>query len=64
MACQKVITAFADNNKYPASLLKQGMALSANGNREQAKVRWKELVNRFPGTPEATRAKQLLAGKK
>ena len=64
VAYQKVITAFSDNNKYPASLLKQGMALSANGNREQAKVRWKELVNRFPGTPEATRAKQLLAGKK
>lgn len=64
VAYQKVITAFPNNNKYPASLLKQGMALSANGNREQAKVRWKELVNRFPGTPEATRAKQLLAGKK
>ena len=64
VAYQKVITAFPDNNKYPSSLLKQGMALSSNGNRDQAKVRWQELVNRFPGTPEATRAKQLLAGKK
>ena len=63
VAYQKVITAFSDNNKYVSSLLKQGMALDANGNREQAKVRWQEVRNRFPNTPEATRAKQLLAGK-
>ncbi|MBQ4133434.1 MAG: tol-pal system protein YbgF [Desulfovibrionaceae bacterium] len=63
VAYQRVITDYPDHNKYVSSLLKQGMALSANGNREQARVRWKEITSRFPKTPEATRAKQLLAGK-
>lgn len=63
VAYQRVITDYPDNNKYVSSLLKQGMALAANGNREQAKVRWREITTRFPDSPEATRAKQLLAGK-
>ena len=63
VAYQRVIADYPDNSKYVSSLLKQGMALDANGNREQGKVRWKEITSRFPNTPEATRAKQLLAGK-
>lgn len=63
VAYQKVISQYPKNNKYVSSLLKQGMSLAANGNHDQAKVRWNEIVNRFPNTPEATRAKQLLANK-
>lgn len=64
VAYQKVITNYSKSNKYVSSLLKQGMALSAAGNKEAAKVRWKEIVNRYPKDPEAARAKKLLAGGK
>ncbi len=64
LAYQKVITDYPKNDKYVSSLLKQGMALSSSGNKDAAKVRWREIVNKYPKSPEATRAKKLLAGGK
>ncbi len=64
VAYQKVITDYPKNDKYVSSLLKQGMSLSSSGNKDAAKVRWREIVNKYPNTPEATRAKKLLAGGK
>ena len=64
LAYQKVITDYPKNDKYVSSLLKQGMALSSSGNKDAAKVRWREIVNKYPNSPEAARAKKLLAGGK
>lgn len=64
IAYQKVITNYSNNDKYVSSLLKQGMALSESGSKDAAKVRWREIVNKYPKSPEAVRAKKLLGGGK
>ena len=41
-------------------MLKQGMCFEKIGNRNAANARYKELVSKFPGSPEAKRAKTLI----
>ncbi|KAF4529473.1 hypothetical protein B566_EDAN018749 [Ephemera danica] len=60
LAYQDVITKYPGSAKFQAAMLKQGMALSSAGKKEAGRERLQELVKRYPNSPEATRAKQLL----
>ncbi len=44
----------------PAALLKQGMAFTALGDKDNARLIFKELVDRFPKSTEAKAAEQKL----
>ena len=57
---QKVIENFPKGNKVPAALLKQGMAFTELGDKENARLIFKELVDRFPRSTEAKIATQKL----
>jgi tol-pal system protein YbgF len=48
-----VIEHFADNSKVPASLLKKGMALLALNQNDAGISTMRDLISRFPRTPEA-----------
>ncbi|MDR3177144.1 MAG: tol-pal system protein YbgF [Desulfovibrio sp.] len=64
LAYQEVIAKFPGSQKLQSAMLKQGMALSGAGKKQAARERLNELVTRYPSSPEATRAKQLLADSK
>lgn len=57
---EKVISGYASNAKAPASYLKQGLSFQRTGNKDAARVRLQELIKKFPKSPEATRANQVL----
>lgn len=57
---EKVISGFASNTKAPSAYLKQGLSFSKTGNKDAARVRLQELVKKFPKSPEAARANQVL----
>ena len=57
---QKVIENFPKGNKVPAALLKQGMAFIELGDKENAGLIFKELVDRYPRSTEAKIAAQKL----
>jgi TolA-binding protein len=57
---QKVIERYPQGNKVPAALLKQGMAFTALGDTENAKLIFKELLARYPQSTEAKAAAQKL----
>ncbi|MDR2800345.1 MAG: tol-pal system protein YbgF [Desulfovibrio sp.] len=64
LAYQEVIDKFPGSPKLQSAMLKQGMALSGAGKKQAARERLNELLARYPNSPEATRAKQLLADSK
>ncbi|MDR1490753.1 MAG: tol-pal system protein YbgF [Desulfovibrio sp.] len=64
LAYQEVIAKFPGSPKLQSAMLKQGMALSGAGKKQAARERLNELLARYPNSPEATRAKQLLADSK
>ena len=55
-----MITKFPKSNKLASSMLKQGMSFEKLGKREAANARYKELISKFPNSPEAKRAKSLI----
>jgi len=57
---QKVIENYPKGNKVPAALLKQGMAFTELGDKENARLIFKELIDRFPRSTEAKIAAQKL----
>ena len=56
---QDVIAQYPDHPKAAAALLKQGMAFDALGDRASGRATLKKLMDRFPLSPEAERAKAL-----
>lgn len=57
---QKVIELYPQGNKVPAALLKQGMAFTALGDKDNARLIFKELMDRYPKSTEAKAAAQKL----
>ena len=57
---QKVIENFPSGNKIPAALLKQGLSFLNIGETSNARLIFKELVAKHPGSNEASIAKQKL----
>jgi tol-pal system protein YbgF len=64
LAYQEVIAKFPGSPKLQSAMLKQGIALQGAGKKQAARERLNELVTRYPNSPEATRAKQVLAENK
>jgi tol-pal system protein YbgF len=64
LAYQEVIVKFPGSPKLQSAMLKQGIALQNAGKKQAARERLNELVTRYPNSPEATRAKQVLAENK
>jgi len=57
---QKVIENYPQGNKVPASLLKQGLAFSNIGDKTNARLILKELINKYPKSNEAAIAKKII----
>ncbi|MGH7830150.1 MAG: tol-pal system protein YbgF [Candidatus Binatia bacterium] len=51
---------YPDGDKVPAALLKQGFAFAELGDKVDARLILQELVNRYPKSEEAAKAKQKL----
>jgi tol-pal system protein YbgF len=51
---------YPKGDKVPAALLKQGFAFAELGDKVDARLILQELINRYPQSPEAGRAKQKL----
>ncbi|MFP4031157.1 MAG: tol-pal system protein YbgF [Desulfococcaceae bacterium] len=60
LAYQQVIETYPDGNKVAAALLKQGFAFSGLGDKENARLILRELLDRFSHTREARIAEQKL----
>jgi len=58
---QDVIQKYGDHPKVAAALLKQGLAFQALGDQKNARVILQKLVDTFPLSEEAKRAKEKLA---
>jgi TolA-binding protein len=56
-----VVQKYGDHPKAAAALLKQGMAFQALGDGKSAKVVLQKLIESYPATEEAKRAKEKLA---
>jgi tol-pal system protein YbgF len=59
---QKVIENYPKGNKVQASLLKQGFSFFNLGDKSNARLILKELINKYPSSNEAKIAKQKLEG--
>ena len=59
LAYDTVITKHGASQRVPAAYLKQAIAFSKLGQKEAADARLKELIRKFPNSPEAARARQL-----
>lgn len=57
---QDVVEKYGDQPKVASALLKQGLAFQALNDSGNAKVIWGKLIERFPDTPEAKKAKELI----
>lgn len=57
---QDVIQEFGDHPKVASALLKQGMAFQALGDQPNARVIYQKVVERFPLSEEAKKAKELM----
>ncbi len=60
LAYQQVIENYSDGNKVAAALLKQGFAFSSLGDKDNARLILRELLDRFSHTREARIAEQKL----
>ena len=59
LAYDTVITKYGTSQRAPAAYLKQSLAFSKLGQKDAASARLKELIRKFPNSPEAARAKQI-----
>ncbi|RMF47474.1 MAG: tol-pal system protein YbgF [Deltaproteobacteria bacterium] len=57
---QDVVEKYGDHPKVASALLKQGLAFRALGDAGNAEVIWRKLIERFPKSPEAGKAKELM----
>jgi tol-pal system protein YbgF len=57
---EQVISKYPANQKAPSAYLKQSMCFIKVDKQAVAKTRLNELIKKFPKSPEATRAQQLL----
>ncbi|NTU52215.1 MAG: tol-pal system protein YbgF [Chlorobiaceae bacterium] len=57
---QVIIEKYTKNEKRPAALYKQGLAFEKIGEMDNAKARYKDVVNLYPATPEARLARKSL----
>jgi tol-pal system protein YbgF len=64
LAFQEVIKNHPQKEKVPAAMLKQALAFKAIKDSKSAKFVLKKLVEEFPKSEEAKRAKELLKGLK
>ncbi len=60
-AFDRVKTAYPDSDKVPAALLKKGFAYLSLNDRAQASSVLKQVVDGYPKTPEASKARDKLA---
>jgi tol-pal system protein YbgF len=60
-AYDRVQRSYPDNAKVPAALLKKGFAYAALNDRGRASSTLKQVVEAYPRSPEATKAKEKLA---
>ena len=60
LAYDTVINKYGSSPKAPGAYLKQSLAFSKLGQKDAANARLKELIRKFPNSPEASRAKQIL----
>jgi TolA-binding protein len=51
---------YPQSDKVPAALLKQGFAFAELGEKVNARLVLQEVVEKYPQSPEAARAKQRL----
>ncbi len=58
---QEVIESYPKGNKVPSALLKQGFAFLKLGNRLNCQILLKDIIERFPNTPEAEIASKKLS---
>lgn len=63
LAYEDVIKKYPKSSKYPQALLKQGLSFLKQGKTNAGKFRLTQLVQNFPKSVEAKRAKQELAKK-
>jgi tol-pal system protein YbgF len=59
-AFDAVLEHYSDNSKTPDSHLMKGRSLQAEGKRDAAAREYKEVVNKYPDTEAAAKAKSLL----
>jgi tol-pal system protein YbgF len=59
LAYDTVITKHGASQRAPAAYLKQSLAFSKLGQKDAADARLKELIRKFPNSPEAARAKHI-----
>lgn len=57
---QEVIKNYPDKDKAPAAMLKQGMAFKGLGDGKSARYIYKKLLDKYPKSEEAAKAKKLL----
>ncbi len=60
IAYERVIAAHPDSNKVASAYLKQGMTFANLKKKDAAKERYTQLIELFPNSSEATRAKEYL----
>ncbi len=60
---EKVVKEYPKGDKVPPSLLKIGLSYSRLKNTTEANKTYRMLVQKYPKSPEAGRARELLAGK-
>ena len=61
---EQVISKYGSSGKAASAYLKQGMCCIKAGKKDAGKVRLQELIKKFPKSPEATRATQLMKDNK
>ncbi len=61
IAFDDVIKKYPDENKVPGAYLRQAIAMQELGDTTSTKVLLKKLIKSYPDSPEAKRAKEILA---
>jgi TolA-binding protein len=61
---QEVIKNFPNKDKAPAAMLKQAMAFKGLGDDKSARYVYKKLIQDYPSSEEAKKAKEKLKGLK
>ena len=60
LAYNEIPTSWPQNDRVPAAKLRQAEAFAASGDLQDARIYLKELIEKYPGTPEAAEAQQRL----
>ena len=61
-AYDSVLEQYPDSNKVPVAHLHKGMALTALNQKDAGVREFRELIQRFPNSPEAMQARSKLSG--